>query len=62
MRSYYCPKNAPTVVHMMVNLVEAVEIEWKEGDLKNMELFLFTDNFVVEQAFYKGYLREQGPF
>ena len=36
------------------NLVEAVEIEWREGRLQNMEFFLFTDNFVAEQAFYSG--------
>ena len=36
------------------NLVEAVEIEWKEGRLKKMEFFLFTDNCVAGQAFYSG--------
>ena len=36
------------------NLVEAVEIEWTKGRLKDMEFFLFTDNYVAEQAFYLG--------
>ena len=41
----------------LCNLVEAVEIKkWKEDRLKNMEFFLFTDNFVAEQVFYSGTL------
>ena len=36
------------------NLVEVVEIEWTKGRLKDMEFFLFTDNFVTEQAFHLG--------
>ena len=36
------------------NLVEAVEIEWTGGRLKDMDFFLFTDNYVAKQDFYSG--------
>ncbi len=36
------------------NLVDAVELEYKQGGLDGHELFLFTDNQVAERAYYKG--------
>lgn len=36
------------------NLVVAVEKAWKEGKLKEVELFIFTDNEVAERCYYKG--------
>jgi hypothetical protein len=36
------------------NLVNAVEACYNDGLLKDAELFLFTDNFVAECAFYNG--------
>lgn len=36
------------------NLVESVEEEVKAKRLEGSELFLFTDNFVAENAFFKG--------
>jgi hypothetical protein len=36
------------------NLVEAVEVEVKEGNLRDTELFLFTDNSTAEAVFYRG--------
>ena len=36
------------------NLVERLETLKKRGSLKNVEMFLFTDNMVTEYAYYKG--------
>ena len=36
------------------NLVEAVEESARRGELNDCEVWLFTDNFVSERAFYKG--------
>ena len=36
------------------NLVETVEEEGAQGRLKNVELWLFTDNSTAESCFYKG--------
>ena len=36
------------------NLVETIEIEYKNGNLENLEVFICTDNEVTEKAFYKG--------
>jgi hypothetical protein len=36
------------------NLVLAVEKSWREGKLKEVELFIFTDNEVAERCYYKG--------
>ena len=36
------------------NLVETLEKEYESGDLRNVELFLCTDNIVYELAFCKG--------
>ena len=36
------------------NLVEAIEEGVESGDLKNSELFIFTDNSTAEGAYYKG--------
>ena len=36
------------------NLVEAVEAEVETGSLRGSELFLFTDNAVAENCFFKG--------
>ena len=36
------------------DLVMTVEKLYEEGILKDCELFLFTDNFVVDCAYYKG--------
>lgn len=38
------------------NLVLAVEKSWKEGKLKEVEFFIFTDNEVMEICYYKGTL------
>jgi hypothetical protein len=36
------------------NLVDRVERAVREGKLKNIEIFLFTDNIVFEGTYYKG--------
>jgi hypothetical protein len=36
------------------NLVEAVEAEVKDGNFRDTELFLFTDNSTAEAVFYRG--------
>ena len=38
----------------MHNLVNAVEKLYREGLLKNYELFLYTDNSVADYAYYRG--------
>ena len=38
----------------MRNLVNVVENAYEQGLLKNTELYLFTDNFVAECAYYNG--------
>jgi hypothetical protein len=38
----------------LTNLVEDTELEAEAGNLRQTELFLFTDNSTVESAFYKG--------
>ena len=38
----------------LYNLVNAVEKLYKEGLLKNCELFLYTDNSVADYAYYRG--------
>ena len=44
------------------NLVVAVEKLYKEGLLKDYELFLFTYNFVVDCAYYKGFSSSRALF
>ena len=44
------------------NLVVAVEKLYKEGLLKDYELFLFTYNFVVYCAYYKGFSSSRALF
>jgi hypothetical protein len=36
------------------NLVESLEVETKEGKLRDTEVFLFTDNSTAEAVFYRG--------
>jgi hypothetical protein len=36
------------------NLISAIESAYHDGLLLNAKLFMFTDNFVAESAFYKG--------
>ena len=36
------------------NLVETLELMGERGELKGVEMFLFTDNSTAESAFYKG--------
>jgi hypothetical protein len=36
------------------NLVTPIERLWREGTLDGAEVFVFTDNFTAESAFYKG--------
>ena len=44
------------------NLVESIAEECKEGKLKDVQLFLFTDNWVAESAFVKGMSRSQALY
>lgn len=38
------------------NLVERLEAEEEDGELDDMEAFIFTDNFITESTFYNGTL------
>ena len=38
----------------LINLVEMLEVEAKEGHLQGCEVFVFMDNSMAEAAFFKG--------
>lgn len=38
----------------LLNLVEGLELQVREGLMKGSEVFLFTDNSTVEEVYYKG--------
>ena len=46
----------------MRNLVDTLEVMAAEGELRGMELFLFTDNLTAEAAFAKGTLSSKDLF
>ena len=46
----------------MNNLVETLEAENEKENLRNLEVFICTDNVVAERAFYKGSSKSEKLF
>jgi hypothetical protein len=46
----------------LANLLDSLEVEVRERDLKDCEIFLFTDNTTAEAAFWKGTSKSEKLF
>ncbi len=51
---YYSTEDISSNFRELRNLVDGIELDYREGLLDGVELFFFTDNQVAERAYYKG--------